>query len=127
MSSPQVAELLNRVRQPFNVNSIALAAAVAALADDAYLTDSIALNRSGLRQLTDALEQRRLPYIPPVGNFVAMDLQRSAAPIYDALLRQGVIVRPVGNYALPNHLRITVGTEAENRFFIEALDRVLRL
>ncbi|MBM4201002.1 MAG: aminotransferase class I/II-fold pyridoxal phosphate-dependent enzyme, partial [Gammaproteobacteria bacterium] len=127
MSSPQVAELLNRVRQPFNVNSIALAAALAALADDDYLAQSVALNRSGLRQLTDALGQRRLPYVPSVGNFVAMDLQRPAAPIYEALLRQGVIVRPIANYGLPNHLRITVGTEAENRFFIEALDRVLRL
>jgi histidinol-phosphate aminotransferase len=125
VSSPAVADLLNRVRQPFNVNSVALAAAQAALADEDYLTRSVALNRAGMKQLMDAFKARRLPYIPSVGNFIAMDLQRTAAPVYEALLRRGVIVRPIGNYGLPNHLRITIGTEAENQFFIDALDRVL--
>lgn len=125
ISTPEVADLLNRVRQPFNVNSIALAAAEAALSDEDYLHRSIALNRAGMLQLTAALTRRGLSYIPSAGNFVTMDLQRPAGPVYEALLREGVIVRPIGNYGLPNHLRITLGTEAENDFFIHALDRVL--
>jgi len=125
VSSPAIADLLNRVRQPFNVNSVALAAAQAALADDDYLARSVALNRAGMQQLTEAFRARRLPYIPSIGNFIAMDLQRTAGPVYEALLRRGVIVRPIANYGLPNHLRVTIGTEAENQFFIDALDRVL--
>lgn len=125
VSSPSIADLLNRVRQPFNVNSPALEAAKAALDDNEHLTHSVNLNRAGLLQLCDALAERELSFIPSVGNFVTVDIAKPAAPIYDALLRQGVIVRPVGNYGLPNHLRVTVGTEEENRIFLDALDRVL--
>jgi histidinol-phosphate aminotransferase len=125
VSTAGVAELLNRVRQPFNVNSVAMAAAEAALGDEDYLLRSIALNRAGYTLLKDAFDERRIPYIPSVGNFITIDLQRTAGPIYQALLRKGVIVRPIGNYGLPNHLRVTVGTETENRFFIDALDQIL--
>ncbi len=126
VSHPQVAELLNRVRQPFNVNHLALAAAAAALDDGAHLERTRRLNREGLRQLESAFQRLGLDYIPSIGNFVTVDVGREAGPVFDALLRQGVIVRPVANYGLPNHLRVSVGTKAENDAFIAALERVLR-
>jgi len=125
LSNPAVAGLLNRVRQPFNVNSVALAAAHAALADAEHLTRSVAMNREGMRQLAsgfDALGVRRLP---SVGNFVLIDCGRAALPIYEAMLRLGIIVRPVVNYDLPNHLRVTIGTPEENRRMLEALKHAL--
>jgi histidinol-phosphate aminotransferase len=124
-SSLAIADMLNRVRQPFNTNSLALAAAEAALADDAHLQASRACNTAGMNQLIAAFESLGLDYIPSVGNFVAVDVGRTAAEVYDQLLRRGVIVRPVANYEMPNHLRITVGAEAENTKFIGALTDVL--
>lgn len=125
LSSPAIADLLNRVRLPFNVNSLALEAARVALADQDYLRASLAANRSGLAQLSEGFAVRGLPFIPSVGNFVSVDTGRPAGPVYDALLRAGVIVRPIGNYGLPQHLRVTVGSEAQNAAFLAALDRVL--
>jgi histidinol-phosphate aminotransferase len=118
---------LNRVRQPFNVNALALAAAAAALDDRDHLSKTISLNQRGLEQLSRAFTARGLRFIPSVGNFITVDVERPAAPIFEALLRQGVIVRPVANYGLPHHLRITVGTEQQISQFLSALDRVLRL
>lgn len=126
-SSPEIADLLNRVRQPFNVNLLALEAARAALDDPDYLRRGVELNNAGLRQLGAALAERKLETIPSVGNFLTFDLGRPAAPVYDALLRQGVIVRPVANYGLPRHLRVTIGTAEQNAIFLAALDRVLGL
>ncbi|HUL13574.1 MAG TPA: histidinol-phosphate transaminase [Methylococcaceae bacterium] len=125
VSSPEVADLLNRVRQPFNVNSLALVAATAALADEDHLARSVHLNGEGLKQLGAAFSQRGLRFIPSAGNFLAVDVGRPAAPVYEALLREGVIVRPIANYGLPNHLRVTIGTLEENGIFLSALDRVL--
>jgi histidinol-phosphate aminotransferase len=125
LSDPRVADLLNRIRQPFNVNSLAQAAAVAALEDAEHVAASVALNRRGMAQLRDGCERLGLGYIPSVGNFLAIDLGRPAAPIYQALLEQGCIVRPIANYGLPNHLRVTVGLESENLRFLAALERVL--
>ncbi len=125
VSSPEVADLLNRVRQPFNVNAPALEAACAALDDTDHLTRTVQLNTDGLTLLADALTERGLTVIPSVGNFITFDLGRPAAPVYDGLLRQGVIVRPIANYGLPQHLRVTVSTEADNFRFLAALDRVL--
>lgn len=125
VSHPQVADLMNRVRPPFNVNSVALAAAAAALDDAEHLTRSVALNAAGLKQLTAAFDLMGLAYIPSVGNFISVDLQRPGAPVYEALLHEGVIVRPVANYGMPNHLRVTVGTEEENKRFLAALKKVL--
>jgi histidinol-phosphate aminotransferase len=127
VSSPEVADLLNRVRQPFNVNIPALEAARAALEDEDHLNRTVRLNAEGLRQLGEGLAARELESIPSVGNFLTFDLKRPAGPVYEALLRQGVIVRPIGNYGLPNHLRVTVGTTEENTIFLAALDRVLGL
>jgi histidinol-phosphate aminotransferase len=125
VSSPAMADLLNRVRQPFNVNAPALEAARAALGDVEHLVRTVRLNDAGLSVLTKALTQRGLQVIPSVGNFITFDAGQPSGPVYAALLREGVIVRPIGNYGLPNHLRVTVGTEDENQAFLGALDRVL--
>lgn len=125
VSSAAVADVLNRIRQPFNVNLLALEAARVALTDDDYLQRSVSLNRAGLQQLTDGLAERGFEWIPSVGNFVTFDLKRPAGPVYEALLRQGVIVRPIANYGLPDHLRVTIGTAEQNQAFLTALDDVL--
>jgi len=125
LSSPQLADILNRVRQPFNNNMLALAAAEAALADAEHLQNTIAINAQGMAFITDGFKKLALEWIPSAGNFVLVDLKQPAMPIYEALLRKGVIVRPVGVYELPNHLRITIGTEAENQLFLQALAEVL--
>jgi histidinol-phosphate aminotransferase len=119
-----LADLLNRVRQPFNVNSVAQAAALAALADTEYVAESAALNREGLATLMRGLDAMRVSYIPSHGNFILIHVG-PAAQIYEKLLRQGVIVRPVANYGLPDHLRVTVGLPEENARFLEALKAAL--
>lgn len=125
VSHPDIADLMNRVRQPFNVNLMSLAAALIALDDDEYLNRSVRLNSEGMKQLIDACSQMGLDFIPSVGNFLTIDFGRDAMPIYDALLHEGVIVRPIGVYGLPNHLRVTVGLPEENARFIDALRKVL--
>ena len=125
LSHPDVADLLNRVRQPFNVDSFAQAAALAALADEEHLTRSVELNRDGLRQFEAGLAELGLEYIPSVGNFITVDLGREAASVDQALLREGVITRPVANYGMPNHLRISVGLPQENARCLAALKKVL--
>lgn len=125
VSHPQVADLLNRVRQPFNANLLAQAAALAALDDDAHVTASVQLNNLGLQQLADGFSAMGLSYIPSIGNFITVDVKRDALHVYQDLLREGVIVRPVANYQLPQHLRITVGTEAQNTRVLSALHKVL--
>ena len=119
-----VSALLDRVRQPFNVNSVAQAAALAALADPDYVAESAALNREGLRELAAGLDALGVGYVPSHGNFLLVRVG-AAAEVYAQLLRQGVIVRPVANYGLPEHLRVTVGLPAENRRFLAALAAAL--
>jgi histidinol-phosphate aminotransferase len=119
-----VADLLNRVRQPFNVNALAQAAAIAALADDAYVEESRTLNREGLAQLYAGLDALGIPYVRSHGNFVLAQVG-AAGRINVSLLKQGVIVRPVANYGLPEWLRITVGLPVENDRFLAALARAL--
>ena len=125
VSNSEIADLMNRVRQPFNVNSLSLAAAEVALADQEHVKKSVQLNKDGLTMLTQACEQMGLGYIPSVGNFISIDFGRDAMPIYEALLQQGVIVRPIGGYQMPNHLRVTVGLPEENARFVDALQAVL--
>jgi len=125
LSSPQLADVLNRVRQPFNNNTLALVAAEAALADDEHLQKTIALNAQGMQQLTEGFKDLGLEWVASAGNFVLVDLKQAGQPVYEALLSKGVIVRPVGVYELPNHLRITIGTVAENRGFLQALTDTL--
>ena len=128
ISHSDIADLMNRVRQPFNVNSLALSAAEAALGDNEHLQESISLNQAGMKQLTTALDDMNLQYIPSVGNFICVDMESTAhtgMEIYNKLLHQGVIVRPVENYGMPNHLRVTVGLKEENEKFIKALVSIL--
>ncbi len=117
---PDVVDLMNRVRQPFNVNSLALAAGAAALDDETFLAKSAELNRQGLLQLAAGFERLGLNYIPSYGNFICVDVGDGAA-MFQFLLRQGVIVRPVAGYGLPRHLRITVGLADQNERCLEAL------
>jgi histidinol-phosphate aminotransferase len=124
VSSAALADLLNRVRPPFNVNSLAMIMAEAALADEEHLCKTITLNHAGMHQLTDGFRNLGLTYIPSAGNFVCVEVG-DAAHINDALLRQGVIVRPIANYGMPRHLRITVGLPDENTRFLAALKAVL--
>ncbi len=126
LSHPDVAELLNRVRQPFNVNAPALAAAIAALGDQEHLKQAVAVNRTGMAQLVAGFERLGLDYIPSVGNFVCVDVGRSGAEVDAQLLRKGCITRPIGGYGMPRHLRITIGLEDENRRLLEALESVLK-
>ena len=124
VTSSRLADLLNRVRQPFNVNSLAQAAAVAALADTGYVEESRRLNREGLRQLYEGLDALSVPYLASRGNFVLVRVG-DAAQVNQSLLEQGVIVRPVANYGLPEFLRVSVGLPAENVRFLGALKNAL--
>jgi len=126
ISSAQIADVLNRVRQPFNVNSLALAAASAALNDADYLARSRQLNDAGMAQLETGLRELGLSWIASKGNFIAVDFGRDTAAINQALLREGVIVRPVAGYGMPNFLRVSIGLAEENARFLEALSKVLR-
>ena len=122
LASAEVADLLNRVRQPFNANNLALAAAVAALDDHLFLAESYESNRRGMEQILAGLKRLGLPHIPSHGNFVTFKAG-DAAGVNQRLLKQGVIVRPVANYAMPLHLRVTIGLERENVRFLEALEK----
>ena len=125
VSSPLAADLMNRARQPFNVNSLALAAAQGALADQQFVATSRTLNREGMGVITAGLAKLGLEYIPSVGNFVCFDLGQASTPVYERLLSEGVIVRPVAEYGLPTHLRVSVGLPEENQRFLRTLERVL--
>ena len=125
VSHPDIADLLNRVRQPFNVSSLALECAEAALGDQEFVRRSRQINDEGMEQLHRGLDQLGVEYIRSGGNFLCIDLKRPAAATYDALLRLGVIVRPIAGYGMPNHLRVTVGLHEENARFLDALARVL--
>jgi histidinol-phosphate aminotransferase len=119
-----VADLLNRVRQPFNVNSLALAAATAALGDGKFVAKSTRMNRSGMAVLEGRFKRLGIEYIPSSANFITFRVPR-AGEVYDRLLRRGVIVRPVAGYGMPEHLRVTIGTPKENERFLEALAAAL--
>jgi len=125
LSNREIADGLNRVRQPFNVNSVALAAAAAALDDTAHVSRTVALNARGIAQLRSGLEALGLKVLPAAGNFVLVDLGRACGPVNEKLLRGAVIARPVGNYGLPNHLRVTTGTEEQNARFLGAMRAAL--
>jgi histidinol-phosphate aminotransferase len=124
-SSPEIADILNRVRQPFNNNSLALAAAEAALNDNEHLMNTVENNRLGMMQLTEGFKTLGLDWIESAGNFVSVNCKQAGLPLYDKLLHKGVIVRPVANYEMPEFLRISIGTEKENEFFLKAFSEVL--
>lgn len=120
-----VTDLLNRVRDPFNVNIPALASAEAALFDVEHLAKTLEVNRQGVAQLQEGLQRLGLESLPTQGNFLLLDLKRPAQPVFDLLLREGVIPRPLAPYGLNEHLRVTVGLAEENRRFLAALEKVL--
>ena len=124
IASAEVADLMNRVRQPFNVNNLAIAAAVAALDDHQFITESYEINRRGMAQLLAGLKRLGLEHIPSHGNFVTFKVA-GAAEVNQNLLKQGVIVRPIAGYGLPDWLRVTIGTEPDNARFLEALEKAL--
>mgnify|MGYP000874287346 CR=1 FL=1 len=128
VAAPAVADLLNRIRQPFNVNNLALVAAAAALEDHQFIAESYELNRRGMEQLLAGFKRLNLAHIPSHGNFItfAVPEGETGASLNQKLLRQGVIVRPIAGYGLPNHLRVTIGLETENVRFLEALEAALR-
>ncbi|MFA5170340.1 MAG: histidinol-phosphate transaminase [Sulfuriferula sp.] len=125
LASAAVADMLNRVRQPFNVNSLALVAATAALNDDEFIARSYALNQLGMRQLTQGLRLLGIDYIPSYANFLAIRIGNATA-MYRRLLEHGVIVRPIGNYAMPEYLRVSIGLAAENNQFLQALEDAIK-
>ena len=124
VSSPAFADLLNRARQPFNVNSLALAASLAALEDDDYVNESVALNRAGMAQVTEGLTRLGYDFIPSAGNFVAFDSAEPGNDLFQRMLREGVIVRAIAEYGLPNHVRVSIGLESENARFLSVLAKV---
>lgn len=128
VAQPALTDLLNRIRQPFNVNSLAQAAAVAAFQDSAFLQQGFEVNLAGYAQLTQAFDSLGLTYLPSAGNFVLVKVGEddgAGARINLALLKRGIIVRPVGNYGLPQWLRISIGLPEENAAFISALKDIL--
>jgi histidinol-phosphate aminotransferase len=125
LTNPGIADLMNRVRQPFNVSSVALAAARAALSDQEFVSRSVQLNADGMRQLEAGFEKLAVRYIPSLANFVSFEAPNANA-VYERLLRAGVIVRPIASYGMPRHLRVSVGLEPENARFLQALEQALR-
>lgn len=125
VSHPDIADLLNRVRHPFNVNSLGLVAAEAALQDDAYIDKSRELNKQGLQQLASGFEKLALSYIPSAGNFISLNVGEKAADIYTKLLHEAVIVRPIAGYNMPDYLRVSVGLAEENEVLLSALKKVI--
>ncbi|WP_018651939.1 histidinol-phosphate transaminase [Actinobacillus capsulatus] len=125
VSNAEIADLLNRVRQPFNCNSLALASAIAMMNDDAFVEKVAENNRQEMQRYETFCQAQGLDYIPSKGNFITIDFKRPAAPIYEALLCEGVIVRPIAGYGMPNHLRISIGLPQENDRLFAALVKVL--
>ena len=118
ISHPDIAEILNRVRQPFNVNSLALVAATAILDDYIFLEKTININTAGYKQLTDGIKQLSLDFIPSVGNFVAIKMPGHMSDLHKKFLKKGIITRMIDVYDMPNHLRISIGLPEENDFFL---------
>jgi histidinol-phosphate aminotransferase len=128
IAQPALTDLMNRIRQPFNVNSLAQAAAIAALNDKGFLEQGAKNNAAGYQQFVEAFEEMGLEYVPSYGNFVLVRVggdDQAGARVNLALLKQGVIVRPVGNYGLPQWLRISIGLPQENAVFLAALKKAL--
>lgn len=132
LASELVADMLNRVRQPFNVNSVAQAAAVAVLQDEDFVKRTCELNQAGMEQITQGLTRLGIEFIPSYGNFVCCRIPnptqsggKGASQMYRRLLELGVIVRPIANYGMPDYLRVSIGLESENEKFLSALAQAL--
>ncbi|MEM6533876.1 MAG: histidinol-phosphate transaminase [Myxococcota bacterium] len=125
IAEPELIDFLNRGRQPFNTNALAQAAAVAALEDQDHVKAAVELNRREMNRLVPLLEDRGLTVVPSQANFLLVDFKRDGAELYERFLRAGVILRPMGGYGLPTHMRVTIGTESMNDAFLNALNKVL--
>ena len=125
VSSVEISDLLNRLRQPFNANTLALAAATASLEDDDFVEASRHNNRAGLQQLVKYFQSKGVEYIPSVANFLTVRFGKQCDEIYQNLLQQGVILRPLSNYNLPEFLRVTIGTPQQQAVLMEKLDELL--
>jgi histidinol-phosphate aminotransferase len=121
IASPEITELLQRVQLPFLVNQASLIAADAALKDNDFIAQTIEVTAKGMAQLHQGLNRLKIKYLPSFGNFVTIDCQRDSLPIYQGLLRQGIIVRPLHPYGLANYLRISIGTRDQNARFLDKL------
>ncbi len=126
LSSAAIADLLNRVRQPFNVNTLAQVAAITALDDQDHIKRGVELNREEMKKMEHGLDHLGIEWIPSVGNFISVDVGQPATPLFEEMQKQGVIVRPVGNYGMANHLRISIGLPEENLRCLQVLTKILR-
>lgn len=124
ISSLEIADILNRARLPFNVNTLAAKAAVAALHDTEHVRKTVELNNNGMQQMIAGLNKLKLNFIPSLANFVTIDVGDGPA-IYQKLLLEGVIVRPLKAYDMPRHIRVTIGTEEQNQRFLTSIEKVL--
>jgi histidinol-phosphate aminotransferase len=125
LMSQTLAELLNRARLPFNLNSLALAGAAAALDDDAFLEKTIRLVHEGLDFMYESLNRRGIEYFPTQSNFFLIDVKKDAQEVFQRMLSEGVIVRSMKAYSFPNYIRVNVGLENENQRFLKTLEKVL--
>ena len=125
IASAEITDLLNRVRQPFNTNHLAQKAALAALADQDHVARCRDINSRGLEHFSRICDALGLPYIPSAANFLTVEFGDRAQEIYEALLHKGIIVRPVGNYGMPGHLRITIGMPEDMDMLESALKQIL--
>ena len=127
LAHAQLSGLMNRIRQPFNVNSIGLAGALAAINDTEFVKRSYALNQAGMLQITSGLRQLGLTYIPSYGNYLSFRVENGkTAAVYQYLLQRGIIVRPIGIYEMPEFLRVTVGLASENNKFLQLLESAIK-
>ena len=127
LAHAQLSGLMNRIRQPFNVNSIGLAGALAAINDTEFVKRSYALNQAGMLQITSGLRQLGLTYIPSYGNFLSFKVENGkTAAVYQYLLQRGIIVRPISIYEMPEFLRVTVGLASENNKFLQLLESAIK-
>src|SRR5713101_570988 len=125
IADPDCVSLLNRIRQPFNINSLAQVAALAALEDDSHILECLRMNEAGRHFLCDEFTSMGVKYVPSRANFILVDVGRSGTDIFQRLLKEGVIVRPMASFGMETALRITIGTPEENRRLVKALKKVL--
>jgi histidinol-phosphate aminotransferase len=125
VADPDCVALLNRIRQPFNVNSLAQVAALAALQDDSHILECLRMIEAGRHFLYDEFGAMGIKYTPSRANFILVDTGRSATDVFNWLLKEGVIVRPMTSFGMESYLRVTVGTPEENRRLVKALRKVL--
>jgi histidinol-phosphate aminotransferase len=126
ISHPQIADVLNRIRLPFNASTPAMAAASAALHDKQHLEETLALNHRGMAYLKAECDKLGLFTIPSATNFITVDMREDSAPLFQKLLRMGIIVRPLHTYKMPHHLRITIGLDEQNKRVVDALKTLVR-